>query len=119
MGTAVKLSDEIVETARKEGRLMKRSIAGQVEYWTHLGRLVEASGLLDYESVRAVLDGQGSVQELTPMESDLYLELLGDEIESLDGSDTALLDELAVGGHPIAGEDERGRLVVNHPDTTE
>ena len=115
MGTAVKLSDEIVETAREEGRLMKRSIAGQVEYWTQLGRLVEASGLLDYESVRAVLDGQGSVQEFTPMENDLYLELLSDELENLDGSDTGLLDELSAGGHPIAGEDEQGHLLVERP----
>jgi hypothetical protein len=34
------------------------------------------------------------------------------ELEALDGSDQRLLDELARGGHPIAGEDETGKLVV-------
>jgi hypothetical protein len=76
MPSAVKLSDEIVAVARKEASVMKRSIAGQVEYWAELGRRVEAAGLVDYASVRAVLEGRGSLQQLTPAETTLYLELL-------------------------------------------
>jgi hypothetical protein len=112
MPSAVKLSDEIVAVARQEALLMKRSIAGQVEFWAQLGRSVEAAGLLDYEHVRAALSGEGSVHGLTPIETKLHLELLGDTLEALDGSDTRRIRELAKAGHPIAGEDESGELVV-------
>jgi len=112
MPSAVKLSDEIVAIARAEAGIMKRSIAGQVEYWADLGRRVEAAGLVDYGAVRATLAGEGSVQSLTPAEMKLYLELLGDTLEALDGSDTRLIRELENGGHPIAGEDEKGALIV-------
>ena len=112
MPSAVKLSDELVELARNEAKLMKRSIAGQVEYWATLGRTIETSGFLSVEHVRSVLRGEGSVQELTAAEQALYLELLGDELESLDGSDRGVISELEEGPHPVAGEDEHGRLVV-------
>ena len=112
MPSAIKLSDEIVAIARAEAKRMKRSIAGQVEFWAELGRSVEAANLLDYERVRAALAGQGSVHGMTELETALYLELLGDEIEGLDGSDRTRIRKLEAAGHPVAGEDERGRLVV-------
>ncbi len=111
MPSAVKLSDEIVKDARREARLMKRSIAGQVEYWASLGRSIENSGLFSVEQVRAVLNGEGSVQHLTPAEGALYLELLSQKLESLDGTPTTgILRELEEAGLPIAGEDDEGKL---------
>ena len=112
MPSAVKLSDEIVDIARKEASVIKRSIAGQVEYWAELGRRVEAAGVVDYVSVRAVLAGQGSVQNLTPAETKLYLDMLGGTVEALDGSDTRRIRRLQKAGHPIGGEDVKGKLVV-------
>jgi hypothetical protein len=112
MPSAIKLSDEIVAIARDEAKRMKRSIAGQVEFWAELGRSVEAANLLDYERVRAALSGQGSVQGMTELETALYLELLGDEFEGLDGTDRTRIRKLEAAGHPVAGEDARGRLVV-------
>ncbi len=112
MPSAVKLSDAIVTLARREAKLMKRSIAGQVEYWAELGRSVEAAGLLDYSRVRAALAGEDSVHGLKPAETKLYLELLGHTLEDLDGSDTRRIRELERAGHPIAGEDEDGKLTV-------
>ena len=41
MGKPVKLSDALVADARHTGELAERSIAGQIEYWAHLGRAVE------------------------------------------------------------------------------
>ena len=87
MPSAVKLSDEIVKDARREAKLMKRSIAGQVEYWANLGRTIESSGLFSVDQVRAVLNGEG-----TPT--------------------TGILRELKEAGHPIAGEDADGKLRV-------
>jgi hypothetical protein len=45
MALPVKLSDALVLDARLESELQQRSIAGQVEYWARLGKLVDA--LLD------------------------------------------------------------------------
>ncbi len=112
MPGAVKLSDEFLEAARSEAKLMKRSMAGQVEYWATLGQMIEASGVMSFEQVRATLEGKGSVHTLSANEDALYLELLANELESMDGSDEELLQELQEGGHPIAGEDEEGKLVV-------
>lgn len=41
MGQPVKLSDELVLDARLTGEVAERSIAGQIEYWAHLGRAID------------------------------------------------------------------------------
>ena len=41
MGQPVKLSEELVLDARIAGEVVKRSIAGQVEFWARLGKSVE------------------------------------------------------------------------------
>jgi hypothetical protein len=53
MPTAIKLSAEFVEVVRREAQTMRRSMAGQVEYWADLGRRCER--LLGSEKVRLVL----------------------------------------------------------------
>jgi hypothetical protein len=62
--------------------------------------------------VRKLLAGAGSVQDLSEVDDALYVNLLGRELESLDGSDQRLLDDLRTRGHPIAAMDQRGTLVV-------
>jgi len=41
MAQPVKVSDELVLDARLTGQLLKRSIAGQIEFWAVLGRAIE------------------------------------------------------------------------------
>ncbi|MGI8601682.1 MAG: TA system antitoxin ParD family protein [Verrucomicrobiales bacterium] len=41
MSQPVKLSDALVLDARLAGKLLERSIAGQVEFWARMGRAVE------------------------------------------------------------------------------
>jgi len=41
MGMPVKLSDELVESAREEAANTDRSITGQIEHWAKIGRSVE------------------------------------------------------------------------------
>lgn len=41
MGMPVKLSDELVESAREEAASTDRSITGQIEHWAKIGRSVE------------------------------------------------------------------------------
>lgn len=41
MSQPVKLSDDIVLDARLTAKIAERSIAGQIEFWAHLGRAIE------------------------------------------------------------------------------
>jgi hypothetical protein len=52
MGMPVKLSDELVESAREEAANTDRSITGQIEHWAKIGRSVET--MLRHTDVRAL-----------------------------------------------------------------
>jgi hypothetical protein len=52
------------------------------------------------------------VQDLTPADGALYVDLLTRKLEALDGSDTRVLRDLESGGHPIAAVDPHGKVVV-------
>jgi len=41
MSQPVKISDDLVLDARLTGEIVRRSIAGQIEFWANLGRAVE------------------------------------------------------------------------------
>jgi hypothetical protein len=52
MGMPVKLSDELVESAREEAANTDRSITGQIEHWAKIGRSVET--VLRYQEVQTL-----------------------------------------------------------------
>ena len=62
MSQPVKLSDELVLDARLAGKLLERSIAGQIEFWAQLGQAIEP--LLHGTTVMA-LRKAGKVQSLS------------------------------------------------------
>lgn len=41
MATAIKLSDELVNSARPYANAMQRSVTKQIEYWAKLGKAAE------------------------------------------------------------------------------
>lgn len=51
---SVKLPATLVAQAREAAQPMRRSVAGQVEYWATLGRIVEHSGLTAQEAQIAI-----------------------------------------------------------------
>ena len=51
---SVKLPAALVDQAREAAQPMRRSVAGQVEYWATLGRIVEHSGLTAQEAQTAI-----------------------------------------------------------------
>ncbi len=51
---SVKLTSALVAQAREAAQPMRRSVAGQVEYWATLGRIVEHSGLTAQEAQTAI-----------------------------------------------------------------
>ena len=51
---SVKLPSGLVSQAREAATPMRRSVAGQIEYWATLGRIAEASGLTISEAREAI-----------------------------------------------------------------
>ena len=115
---AIKISEEFVEIASKEGQLMHRSASAQLEYWAKIGREVEARGALGPSGIRSLLSGHGSVQDLSEADDVLYVSTLAEKLEALDGSDERPLNDLRAGGYPIASADEQGKVVVESPPHT-
>ena len=110
MPTAIKLTDEFVELARGEGRVMGRSIAGQVEHWARLGRALERAPGFDYERIRAVLSAQASFDGLRADEQSVALAALEAELEKPPPPqrEKEFFARLRASGAPIYGE--RGAL---------
>lgn len=52
--SSVKLPAGLVNQAREAAAPMRRSVAGQIEYWATLGRIAEASGLIVAEAREAI-----------------------------------------------------------------
>ena len=52
--SSVKLPADLVQQARDAARPLRRSAAGQIEYWATLGRVVEHSGLTVQEARRSI-----------------------------------------------------------------
>ena len=61
MGMPVKLSDELVNLARKEAGHAGRSITGQIEHWARLGRSVETA--LRHEDALALKGSGGNLSK--------------------------------------------------------
>ena len=52
MTTAIKLSDDLVEQARRHGRVYSRSAPKQIEYWSRIGRIVEENPDVPYSFIK-------------------------------------------------------------------
>lgn len=51
---SVKLHAALVQQAREAAQPLRRSVAGQIEYWATLGRVVEHTGLTVQEAQTAI-----------------------------------------------------------------
>lgn len=58
MATSVKLSEEIISEAKIISKALNRSVAGQIEYWARIGKLVEENPDLTYEFIKDILIAQ-------------------------------------------------------------
>lgn len=57
MPSAVRISDDLLNLARKVSKAENRSLTGQIEYWAKIGRLAEENPELSYQLIREVLLG--------------------------------------------------------------
>ncbi|NBW50709.1 MAG: hypothetical protein EBR49_11585 [Betaproteobacteria bacterium] len=67
---SVKLPAALVDQAREAAQPMRRSVAGQVEYWATLGRIVEHSGLTAQEAQTAIAGYEAAARRARSTESE-------------------------------------------------
>ena len=57
MATAVRVSEELVQEARKYSKVDHRSITGQIEHWARIGKCAEENPDLTYDLIKEILIG--------------------------------------------------------------
>ena len=67
---SVKLPTALVNQARDAAQPMRRSVAGQAEYWATLGRIVEHSGLTAQEAQTAIANYEAAARRARPTASE-------------------------------------------------
>ena len=63
---SVKLPASLVQQAREAAQPLRRSAAGQIEYWATLGRVVEHSGLTVQEAQTAIEAYEAAARKAQP-----------------------------------------------------
>ena len=69
MATAVRISDELVNDAKKFSRIEHRSLTGQIEYWARMGKCAEENPDLTFSLIKDMLIG---IEELEQGEKSEY-----------------------------------------------
>jgi ParD-like antitoxin of type II bacterial toxin-antitoxin system len=60
--SSVKLSSNLVSEAKIRSKVFNRSVAGQIEYWAKIGKLVEENSDLPYPFIIDILIGEHEAQ---------------------------------------------------------
>ncbi len=55
MATAVRISEKLVNEAKKFSRVDHRSITGQIEHWAKIGKCAEENPDLTYSLIKEIL----------------------------------------------------------------
>jgi hypothetical protein len=68
MATAVRISEQLVNDAKKFSRIDHRSLTGQIEYWARMGKCAEENPDLTFSLIKDILIGieefeQGEISE--------------------------------------------------------
>ena len=69
MATAVRISEKLVNDAKKFSRIEHRSLTGQIEHWARMGKCAEENPDLTYSLIKEILLG---VEELEQDEKSEY-----------------------------------------------
>ena len=63
MATAVRISEELVDEARKSSRIDHRSLTGQIEHWARIGKCAEENPDLTYSLIKEILTGIDELEQ--------------------------------------------------------
>ena len=69
MATAVRISENLLNDARKYSKVDHRSITGQIEHWARVGKCAEENPDLTYDLIKDILIG---MEELDQSEKTEY-----------------------------------------------
>ena len=118
MGMPVKLSDELVLSARIEAEGADRSITAQIEHWAKLGRAAEVA--LGYTSATALKRSGGNVAKVAGNRAsyNAVTKVLTKLVSSVDRRDVKTA--VRASGKPVYGMDPAhpGLVVREDPDGT-
>ncbi|MGH1456516.1 MAG: TA system antitoxin ParD family protein [Alphaproteobacteria bacterium] len=70
MATTIKLSDEIVNEAKRYAAVYSRSTPKQIEYWSNIGKIAEENPDLSYNFIKDILLAKAELadNQVTPYE---------------------------------------------------
>ncbi|MBF0630955.1 MAG: hypothetical protein HQL89_08180 [Magnetococcales bacterium] len=54
MPVNIELSDELVAEAKRHGQVFHRSLPGQIEYWSRIGKIAEENPDLPYSLIKVI-----------------------------------------------------------------
>jgi hypothetical protein len=57
MASAVRISDDLVNLAKKISKLEHRSVTGQIEHWAQIGKISEENPEIPYSLIKDLLLG--------------------------------------------------------------
>jgi hypothetical protein len=63
MATAVRVSEDLVQEARKYSRVEHRSVTGQIEHWARIGKCAEENPNLTYDLIKEILIGIAELEQ--------------------------------------------------------
>ena len=63
MATAVRVSEDLVQEARKYSRVDHRSLTGQIEHWARIGKCAEENPDLTYDLIKDILIGLEEIEQ--------------------------------------------------------
>ncbi len=63
MATAVRISEKLVNEAKKFSRVDHRSITGQIEHWAQIGKCAEENPDLTYSLIKEMLMGLEELEQ--------------------------------------------------------
>ena len=63
MATAVRVSEQLINDAKRFSRVDHRSVAGQIEHWARMGKCVEENPDLPYSLIKEILIGLEEMEQ--------------------------------------------------------
>jgi hypothetical protein len=63
MSITIKLSDELVNEARRYGDVYSRSTPKQIEYWSRIGKIAEENPDLPYSFIKDILIAKKELED--------------------------------------------------------
>ena len=109
MAHSVRVSNELYTRLEHDGRIMRRSVASQLEYLARLGLAVENSGEIPARMLRELLQNAQNLTSEAPEPRPEHFEAAFDSLSSM-RDNPELAQRLLNENRPLTGRDESGQL---------